>query len=88
MHVRVEFFGIPRSRAGRESIVVEGTNLGEVLASLRTALPEFADACLREDNTLRPEYLLNVNGTMFSKSLDRPLNQNDTLIVLSADVGG
>ena len=85
--VQVEFYGIPRQRAGIASIVIEATNVGELLDNLSNELPKFAQACLT-DRSLNPEFLLSVNGRHFTRDVTEVLAANDRILILSADVGG
>ncbi|QDU36503.1 hypothetical protein Mal4_07890 [Maioricimonas rarisocia] len=87
MSVRVEFLGIPRERAGVGSVTVEAKTLGDAIEQLRQMLPEFAADCL-QDGELRRGYLASINGIMFTTEARMPLRSGDTLMILSADVGG
>ena len=87
MTVRIEFYGIARRRAGVPSIEVEATTLTEALHAAAVALPDFADDCLDGDR-LRPDYLANVNGREFTSGSKTPLQDGDTVLILSADAGG
>ncbi len=87
MTVRVEFFGIPRERAGVTAIDVRATTLGTVCEALRVQLPPFAAACL-DGNRLRPGYLANINGRVFASDPQTPLQPGDSVLILSADAGG
>ncbi len=87
MTIRVEFFGIPRQRAGVEFIYVEATNLREALLAISQQLPEFARACLL-DGALAKGCAANLNGDAFISAGDQPLRDGDTLLILSADAGG
>ena len=53
MLIQVEFFGIPRARAGIEKTTANGSCLGEVLAELATRFPELAETCF-DGRRLRP----------------------------------
>ena len=85
--IRVEFYGIPRQRAGVDHVTVEASTLGEALAAAGRKLPTFADACLA-GNRLQPGYLANVNGERFTTNSTTRLGPDDVVLVLSADVGG
>lgn len=85
--IRVEFYGIPRSRAGTASVSVEVGGTRELLERLADDLPEFGRECL-DNGRLRPEYLLNINGRLFTREDDRPLHPGDAVLILSADAGG
>jgi len=85
--IRVEFYGIPRRRAGVASLDVAASNLEEAFEQIAAALPAMAESCLAHGR-LQPGYLANLNGTRFTTDPSTPLNSGDTLLILSADVGG
>lgn len=87
MTIRIEFYGIPRRRAGIESIEVEAADLGSALRQLAVRLPEFARACLSGDR-LQAGYLANINGRLFATDPSTLLEPGDTVLILSADAGG
>ncbi len=87
MTVRVEFFGIPRQRAGLAMMQIEAGSLGAAVTQIATQFPQLAEECIHAD-TLHDGYLANVNGLTFTRDPSYPLNDGDTLLILSADVGG
>lgn len=87
MSVHVEFYGIPRQRAGVDGVKVEARDLGAALAMLTTAVPSFARACL-EQGRLKSGYVANLNGQAFTTDPRTPLAEGDSLLILSADAGG
>jgi molybdopterin converting factor small subunit len=93
MVVTVEFFGIPRQRAGRAAWELslpgcqDSVTLGAILETLARELPDFARDCLAE-NQLRPGYIANINGQRFVFDRDEEIFPGETLLILSADVGG
>ena len=87
MPIVVEFFGIPRARAGVERTSVEATSLGEVLAKLAGRFPEFGQECLT-GSQLRAGFLANLRGERFVLDPALPLVDGDSLLILSADAGG
>jgi molybdopterin converting factor small subunit len=84
--VTVEFFGIPRLRAGRAEVAVPGRTVGEALAAVERACPGLAG--IVDEGRLAPHYLLSLNGESFSPALTQPLHPGDRLLLLSADAGG
>lgn len=82
----MEFYGIPRIRAGVPQAQVEGETLGEVLTALGQQCPGFAD-CL-EGERLSRDYLANVNGVRFVSEPKTELSAGDVLLIFTADVGG
>jgi hypothetical protein len=85
--VRIEFYGIPRQRAGVATIDVQASNLGAALVEAGRLLPGFGRACL-EGNRLRAGYLANVGGRTFTTDPATSLMPDETVLILSADVGG
>ena len=87
MSVTVEFYGIARRRAGVERLEVEAATLGEALDRLAEVLPDWADSCLRQGELART-FLASRNGHAFITQRCEPLTDGDSLLILSADVGG
>ena len=90
MTIRVEFYGIPRRRAGVAAVSLPAAgvrSLREVLALLAESLPELASACFDGDR-LRPGYVANLRGDRFVCDPQTPIEPGDSLLILSADVGG
>lgn len=87
MAVTVEFFGIPRQRAGVASTMVEAGVLEDVLKSLAEQFPRLAEACF-DGGRLRSGYLANLNGARFVSDPQTGLQPGDQILILSADAGG
>lgn len=87
MSVRIEFYGIPRQRAGVDGVDVEAADLGTALERLVAAVPRFARSCL-EGGRLKSGYVANLNGHSFTSDPRTPLADGDSLLILSADAGG
>jgi molybdopterin converting factor small subunit len=87
MQVAVEFFGIPRSRAGLARTSACGANLGDVLADLARNFPSLAETCI-DGRTLRHGFIMNLNAERFVSSPDVPLSDGDTVLLMSLDAGG
>jgi molybdopterin converting factor small subunit len=85
--VTVEFFGIPRLRAGRAELVVAAVTVGEVLAAVEKSCPGLA-GMVRGDGRLVPQYLLSLDGQEFVADLCQPVKPGTRLLLLSADTGG
>jgi molybdopterin converting factor small subunit len=90
MSIRVEFYGIPRSRAGVEFTMVEiaqdGIQLGDLLGNLSRRFPDLAE-CI-EAGQLKPGYRASVDGDRFVSSNDETLAAGSCLLIMSADAGG
>lgn len=85
--IQVEFYGVPRLKAGISSIQVEADTVAELLDQLKKNVPSFADACIKDDQ-LASDYLLNINGKSFTRDVSTQLLAGDHVLILSADVGG
>ena len=87
MLIRVEFYGVPRHRAGVAGMEVEAATLGDAVRELRRHLPQLAEICLA-DGRLCAVYLANLNARIFVSDPATRLAAGDCLLVLSSDVGG
>ena len=85
--MRIEFYGIPRQRAGVAAIDLQASNLGAALVEAGRLLPDFGRACL-EGNRLKGGYLANIGGRTFTTDPTTDLLPDETVLILSADVGG
>ena len=84
--MRVEFFGLPRERAGVAEIEVQADTLGQLFSVLAVQFPTLAD--LIGVNQLSPSLAANLNGDEFVSSPQTVLAEDDHILILSADVGG
>ncbi len=85
--ITVEFFGIPRQRAGRGEVSVRARTVGEALAAVVRQCPSLSG--LRSaDGTLAKQFLLSLNGERFITDLEEVLTGGEHLLLLSADAGG
>ena len=85
--VTVEFYGVPRHRAGVADLRVVPGTVAEVLVRVTQhchGLPALVNA----DGELIPHYLLSVNGERFVTSMAEELPAGSRLLLLSADAGG
>jgi len=87
MEIQVEFYGIPRQRAGVERTTARGSSLGDVLKDLTTQFPQLADDCI-DGHQLRAGYTANLRGEQFVTDPATPLTEGDTLLLLTLDAGG
>jgi molybdopterin converting factor small subunit len=83
----IEFFGIPRQRAGCAETAVRGNTLAEVLAAVETAYPGLR-GLRRPDGGPAPHYLLSLDGQRFLTDPEQRLEPGSRLVLLSADAGG
>src|SRR5262249_32136348 len=59
-NVTVEFYGMPRARAGRKELQVSAATVADALAAVAATAPGLAD--LRQpDGRLSPQYLLSLD---------------------------
>ena len=85
--VTIEFYGIPRQRAGRAELTVPAGTVTELLTSVERACPGLAG--LRQmDGRLSPHYLLSIDGQQFVTDVHQALRPGERLLLLSADAGG
>ncbi len=88
--VFVEFFGIPRQRAGVASATVsvdQPACLADVLDDLSRQFPEFGRTCLAE-NRLAAGTSANLDGEHFVADPQTPIRDGQSLLIMSADAGG
>jgi molybdopterin-guanine dinucleotide biosynthesis protein A len=86
-NVRIEFFGVPRLRAGVGQIEVRASTIGEALQATALSLPALEGEVI-VGNRPGPSCRLSWNGERFVNDPDVPLDDGDSLVLLSADVGG
>ncbi len=83
--VVVEFYGIPRQRAGRAELAVPAGTLGEVLTAVERACPELQ---LRYKEGIAPHLRISIEGGRFVSELGEMIEPGSRVLILSADVGG
>jgi molybdopterin converting factor small subunit len=85
--VTVEFFGVPRQRAGRAELAVAARTVAEVLEAVERACPGLAG--LRgPDGRLAGHYLLSIDGRQFVSDVRQEVRPGERVLLLSADAGG
>src|SRR5437868_6273151 len=82
----VEFYGIPRERAGRTELTAPAGTLAEILSFVQVHCPRLHDLLLPE-STLSPQYRVSLDGARFLTDLHEELPRNSHLLILSADPG-
>ena len=91
MSVSVEFFGIPRQRAGRAIVELDtdqgSTCLGDVLLQLAQMFPALAKECF-EGQRLQPGYVASLGGRQFVSAPETVLEPGESLLIMSNDSGG
>jgi molybdopterin converting factor small subunit len=84
--MRVEFFGVPRERAGVAELEMQAQTLGQLLGMLAQRIPSLGD--LLGEERLHSAFVANLNGDQFVSDPQTPLGENDHVLILSADAGG
>jgi sulfur-carrier protein len=85
--VRIELFGVPRLRAGRDAVDVEADDVASALVALASACPELAPAVVGPEG-LSPAYQVALNGVQFTDDPATPVVDGDVLLIVSAQAGG
>lgn len=85
--ITIEFFGVPRARAGVKQLFVSAATVSEAFAAVIQKCPKLADL-LQGDGSLSPQYLVSLDGQYFVSDISHPLLPGDRLLLLSADAGG
>jgi molybdopterin converting factor small subunit len=85
--VTVEFFGVPRMRAGRGELTISAGTVADLLAAVERACPGLT-GLLQPDGQLAPHYLLSLDGRSFVTDTKQRLHAGDRILLLSADAGG
>jgi molybdopterin converting factor small subunit len=86
-HVIVEFFGIPRRRAGRAELIAPAGPVAELLQFIERSCPGL-QGLRQADGRLSPHYLLSLDGDQFVSNPRQQLRPGDRVVLLSADAGG
>jgi hypothetical protein len=85
--VRVEFYGVPRLRAGQAREVIRARTVSELVTGIAVACPLLAPL-LADFGAARSPCLLVLNGREFVADPEQELVHGDVAILLSADAGG
>ena len=85
--VTVEFYGVPRLRAGRAELTVPAATVAELLDAVARECPALADL-RRDDGRPAAHYLLSVEGRAFVSDPGQALRPGERVLLLSADAGG
>ncbi len=85
--ITVEFYGIPRHRAGRPELVVRAHDVAALLRAVQAACPQLRDLC-DAGGLLAGHYLLSLDGKRFLGDVGTKLTDGAHVLLLSADPGG
>jgi molybdopterin converting factor small subunit len=87
--MHVEFFGVPRERAGMSELDVQADTLGQLLGTLAAQIPSLTTPIGGSEGArLHPSFVASLNGDRFVSDPGTPLGKNDCVLILSADAGG
>ena len=84
--MHVEFFGVPRQRAGVSQLEVQANTLGQLLGTLASQVPPLSEFIAAD--RLHSSFIANLNGDQFISDPATPLVKEDRVLILSADAGG
>lgn len=90
MEISVEFFGIPRQRAGQPDttlLLTAPVTLGTLLEELARRFPGLDGECI-EQGVLRPGCLASLDGDRFVRDPAEVIVEGTSVLILSAEVGG
>jgi molybdopterin converting factor small subunit len=85
--ITIEFFGVPRLRAGVGSLRLDAATLAAAVRGLARLCPAL-DGSVLAGESLQPAYRACLNGAQFISDPATPLADGDVLLVMAADVGG
>ena len=84
--MRVEFFGVPRQRAGISELEMHAQTLGQLLVKIVAEVPSFEEFVV--SGRLHAAFVANLNGDRFVEDPETQLGEGDCVLILSADAGG
>jgi len=83
MHVE---FSAYHANVRHSELDVEAGTLGQLLGTLAAQIPSLRD--LIAVDRLHASFVANLNGNRFVSDPGTPLDENDCVLILSADAGG
>ena len=83
----MEFFGVARSRTNVAEVTLAVECLQDALSQVCEQFPSLAELCV-VDGELAAGWLLNVNGTAFTRDLKTAVIDGDSVLLIPADAGG
>ncbi len=84
---QVEFYGIPRARAGVAQARTTARTLCDLAVSLLQLFPALGGCCF-DGPHFRPGYTANLSGDRFTTDPTTPISDGDNVLILSLDAGG
>ncbi len=85
--VTVEFFGVPRMRAGRAGVEVEAGTVADALIRSLEEVPGLA-GIVSPGGQVGSAYRVCRNGEIFLGEQTQSLDEGDSLMLIAADAGG
>jgi molybdopterin converting factor small subunit len=85
--VRIELYGVPRLRAGVQTVDVQASTIGDALLQLQRACPQL-DPDVLTDGQLNAAYVVAIDGGTLTRDPHVSLNAGDTLVLLTSQAGG
>jgi molybdopterin converting factor small subunit len=85
--VTVEFFGVPRQKAGRTELTVRASTIAEALRAIEQECP-LIKGLTGDGGQLSTHYLISIDGREFTTDIGKELKTGSRLLLLSADAGG
>jgi hypothetical protein len=85
--ITIEFYGIPRERAGLTEWSAPAGTLADVLSAVARQCPRLQDL-VGPGGAIGPHYRVSLDGQRFVTDMDEILPAGSHLLVLSADAGG
>ena len=76
--ITVEFYGMPRQRAGRAELAVAAGTVADLLDAMERACPGLS-GLRRPDGRLSAHYLLSLNGQQFLTDLSQELRPGEQI---------
>lgn len=84
--MRVEFYGVPRERAGIVEVELQARTLGQLLTSLAERFPSLGELIAADH--VRTAVVASLGGDRFVTDPRTELKDDDCVLVLSSDAGG
>ena len=84
--MRVEFLGLPRERAGVSEVELTADTLGQLVTALAARFPSLGELVVADKRS--PCVLANLNGDRFVSDPCCQLEEDDCVMIMSADAGG
>ncbi len=85
--VRIELYGVPRLRAGRQWVEVEAYTVADALRETQRICPNIEPEVLN-GGKLNPIYVVALNGGTLTRDVNVSLKEGDVLVLLTSQAGG